>query len=107
VAAAAVGLAGFAAGPLGLWLGRPLGERRGLALGVASRRVETGAGRVEFAAEALVLPAEALVLLAELLDSGAELPQLLQDGGGYGHRVEYLDGRHRSLPPHGRPATTA
>ena len=68
VAVAAVGLAGFAAGLLGLWLGRPLGEGRGLAFGLALRLVETGAGLVEFAAEAFVLLAEALVLLAELLD---------------------------------------
>ena len=97
MAVAAVGLAGFAAGPLGLGLGWSLGERRGLAFGLALRLVETGAGLAEFAAEALVLPAEALVLLAELLDEGAELLQLLQDGDGHGHRVEYLDGCHRCL----------
>ena len=84
MAAAAVGFSGFAAGPLGLRLGRSHGERRGLAL----RLVETGTGRVEFAAEAPVLPAEALVLLAELLDQGAELLQLLQNGEGHGYRVE-------------------
>ena len=94
---ATVGLTGFAAGPPGLGFGRPLGERRRLALGLASRLVEAGAGLVEFAAEAVVLPSEAIILLTEALDSGAELLQLLKDREGHGHRVEHLDGCHRCL----------
>jgi hypothetical protein len=90
VTVAPVGLASFAAGRLGLWLGRSLGEGRGLAFGLALRLVEAGAGLFEFASEAFVL-------LAELLDLGAELLQLLQDTEGHGHRVEHLDGRHRCL----------
>ena len=90
MAVAAVGRAGFAAGPLGLGIGRPLGERCGLAFGLALRLVEAGASRIEFASEAPVL-------LAELLDLGAESLQLLKDGEGHGHRVEHLDGRHRCL----------
>ena len=99
MAVTAVSLAGFPAGPLGPWLGRSLGERRGLAFGLALRQVETGAGLVEFAAEALILLAESLVLPTESLDQGAEFLQLLQDGEGHGHRVEYLDGRHGCLVP--------
>src|SRR5512135_3071771 len=104
VAVAPVGLAGFAAGLLGLWLGRPLGEWCGLACGLALSLVEADAGPFEFAleafvllAKAFVLLAKAFVLLAELLDLGAELLQLLKDGEGPGHRVEHLDGRHRRL----------
>ena len=44
VAVAPVGRAGFAAGRLGLWLGRPLGEGCGLAFGLALSLVEAGAG---------------------------------------------------------------
>ena len=66
VAVTPVGLAGFATGPLGLWLGRPFGERCGLAFGLALSQVEAGAGLFEFALEAFVL-------LAELRDLGAEL----------------------------------
>jgi hypothetical protein len=84
VAVAPVCRAGFAAGLLGLWLGRPLGERCGLAFGPALRLVEAGAGLFEFASETFVL-------LAELLDLGAELLQLLKDGERHGHRVEHLD----------------
>src|SRR5262249_13654070 len=86
VAVVAVGLSGFAAGPLVLRLGTFLGERRGLTL----RLIETGAGRVEFAALASVHPVEAPGLLAEVL-------QLLPDGEGHGHRGEYFDGPHRCL----------
>ena len=78
VAVAPVGRAGFAAGHLGLWLGRPLGEGCGLAFGLALSLVEAGAGPFEFAleafvllAKAFVLLAKAFVLLAELLDFGA------------------------------------
>src|SRR5262249_49936366 len=84
VAVTAVGRAGFAAGSRGLGLGRPLGEGRGLAFGLAVGLVEAGTGLCEFASEAFVL-------LAESLDFGAELLQFLQDGEGYGHRVEHLD----------------
>ena len=91
MAVAAVGLAGLAAGLLGLWLGGPLGERCRLAFGLALRLVEVGAGLIEFALEAFVLLEKAFVLLAELLDLGAELLQLLEDGEGHGHRVEHLD----------------
>ena len=84
MAVAPVGRAGFAAGRLGLWLGRPLGEGCGLAFGLASRLVEAGAGLFEFASEAFVL-------LAELLDLGAALLQLLKDAEGHGYRVEHLD----------------
>ena len=97
VAVAPVGLAGFAAGLLGLWLGRPLGEWCGLAFGLALSLVKAGAGLFEFALEAFVLLAKAFVLLAELLGLGAELLQPLKDGEGHGHRVEHLDGRHRCL----------
>jgi hypothetical protein len=91
VAVAPVGLAGFAAGLLGLWLGRPLGERCGLAFGPALSLVEAGAGLFEFASKAFVVLAKAFVVLAELLGLGAELLQLLKDGEGHGHRVEHLD----------------
>ena len=91
MAVAPVGLAGFAAGRLGLGLGRPLGERCGLAFGLALSLVEAGAGPFEFALEAFVLLAKAFVLLAELLDPGAELLQPLKDREGHGHRVEHLD----------------
>jgi hypothetical protein len=97
VAVAPVGRAGFAAGRLGLWLGRPLGERCGRAFGLTLSLVEAGAGLFEFALEAFVLLEKAFVLLAELLDLGAELLQPLKDGEGHGHRVEHLDGRHRCL----------
>jgi hypothetical protein len=73
VAVPPMGLAGFASGRLGLWLGRSLGEGCGLTFGPALRLVEAGAGLFEFALEALVLLAKALVLPAELLDLGAEL----------------------------------
>ena len=86
-----VGRAGFAAGLLGLGLGRPLGEGCGLTLGRALRLVEAGTGLFELALEAFVLLAKALVLLAELLDVGAELLQLHQNGEGHGHRVERLN----------------
>jgi hypothetical protein len=92
-----MGRTGFAPGPLGLGLGRSLGERCGLPSGLALNLVEVGPGLVELASEAFVLLAEVFVLLAELLDLGAELPQLLQDTEGHGHRVEHLDGRHRGL----------
>ena len=98
MAVAPVGRAGFAAGRLGLWLGRPLGERCGLAFGLTLSLVEAGAGLFEFAleafvllAKAFVLLAKAFVLLAELLDLGAELLQLLKDAEGHGYRVEHLD----------------
>jgi len=97
VTVAPVGLASFAAGRLGLWLGRSLGEGCGLAFGLALRLVEAGAGLIEFASEAFILLAQAFVLLSELLDLSAELLQLLQDTEGHGHRVEHLDGRHRCL----------
>jgi WD40 repeat protein len=97
VAVTPVGRAGFATGLLGLWLGRPLGERCGLAFGPALSLVKAGAGLFEFALEAFVLLAKAFVLLAELLDMGAELLQLFKHEEGHGHRVEYLDGRHRCL----------
>lgn len=97
MAVAPAGLAGFATGLLGLWLGRPLGERRGLASGLALSLVEAGAGRFEFASKAFVLVFKAFIVLAESLDSGAELPQLLKDGEGHGQRVEHLDGCHRRL----------
>jgi hypothetical protein len=97
VAVTPVGLAGFAAGRLGLWLGRPLGEGCGLTFGLALSLVEAGAGLFEFALEAFVLLAKAFVLLAELLDVGAELLQFHKNGEGHGHRVEHLDGRHRRL----------
>jgi hypothetical protein len=84
VAMTTKGRAGFAAGSLGWGLGRPLGEGRGLASGLASRLVEAGASLFEFATEAFVL-------LAESHDFGAGLLQFLQDGEGYGHRVEQLD----------------
>jgi hypothetical protein len=83
---APVGLAGFATGLLGLWLGRPLGERHGLALSL----IEAGAGRLEFASKTFVLAFKAFIVLAEL-------PQLLKDGEGHGQRVEHLDGRLRRL----------
>ena len=91
VAVTPVGLTGFATGLLGLWLGRPLGERCSLAFGLALSLVEAGAGLFEFALEAFVVLAKAFVVLAELLDPGAELLQLFKDGEGHGHRVEYLD----------------
>ncbi len=97
VAVAAVGRAGFAAGRLGLWLGRPLGERCRLAIGLALSLVEAGAGLFEFALEAFDFLAKAFVLLAEPLGLGAELPQPFKDGEGHGHRVEHLEGRHRCL----------
>jgi hypothetical protein len=92
-----VGRTGFASGLLGLWLGRPLGEGCSLTFGLALRLVEAGPGLVEFALEASVLLAQAFILPAELLDLGAEFLQFLQDTEGHGHRVEHLDGRHRSL----------
>jgi hypothetical protein len=84
VAVTPMELAGFAAGLLGLWLGRPLGEGCGLTFGLALRLVEAGASLFEFASEAFVL-------LAELLDVGAELPQLHKNGERHGHRVERLN----------------
>ena len=92
-----MGRTGFAPGPLGLGLGRSLGEGCGLPSGPALGLVEVGPGLVELAAKAFVLLTEAFVLLAELLDLSAELLQLLQDTEGHGHRVEHLDGRHRCL----------
>src|SRR5262249_49156290 len=92
-----MGRTGFAPGPLGLGLGRALGEGGGLPSGLALGLVEVGPGLVELASEAFVLLAEAFVLPPELLDLGAELLQLLQDTEGHGHRGEYLDGRHRCL----------
>ena len=80
----------LAAGSLGLGLGRPLGEGRGLALVLA-------AGLVEFGPEALVLGLEAVVFGTEHLHRGAEFLQLLQDREGHRHRVYYLDLRHNRL----------
>ena len=76
VAVAPVVLAGFAAGRLGLWLGRPLGEGCGLAFGLALSLVEAGAGPFEFALEAFVLLAKAFVLLAKAFVLLAELLDL-------------------------------
>ena len=76
VAVAPVGRAGFAAGRLGLWLGRPLGEGCGLAFGLALSLVEAGAGPFEFALEAFVLLAKAFVLLAKAFVLLAELLDL-------------------------------
>src|ERR1019366_4676610 len=59
VAVTPVGLTGFATGLLGLWLGRPLGERCSLAFGLALSLVEAGAGLFEFALEAFVVLAKA------------------------------------------------
>jgi hypothetical protein len=63
-------------------LGRPLGERSGLAPGLASLLAESGAGLIEFASEAVVLPPEGLVLLIDEPDLSTELPHIFQDGEG-------------------------
>src|SRR5262249_26437392 len=92
-----MGRTGFAPGPLGLGLGRALGEGGGLPSGLASGLVEVGPGLVELASEAFVLLAEAFVLPSEGLHRGAELLRLLQAAAGHGTPVEYLDRRHRCL----------
>lgn len=81
VAVAAVGVAGLAPGASGLGVGWPLGERGGLALGLAARLLELLAGLAELALEALGVEAEAFVLQAQLVEGGAEGGELREDGG--------------------------
>jgi hypothetical protein len=90
VAVPAMPFTGPASGFLGLLVGRPFGERGGLAFGAASGLVAIAACLVEF-------EPEAFVVAPQLFDQGAQLLQLFQDGERYGYRVADLDRCHQDL----------
>jgi hypothetical protein len=102
VAVAAVSSTAFAAGLFRLGLGRPLGEGRGLTLGLAAYLVQFDASLGQLALQAFVVLAEPFVVLAELLvlpnkafNEVAQVVQLSEEGDRDGHGVADLDGRRQ------------
>ena len=83
VTVAPVGLASFAAGRLGLWLGRSLGEGCGLAFGLALRLVEAGAGL------ALLLAPGTMATL--LLGAGTDSVVFVLSGGSRAGSSRVID----------------